>query len=558
MKEKTKIMLLCFMFGLVIVFIMGISYCYSTENISFNKEKVTDYNLNWEYKYGNDEWKPVTLPNKIPVSKGASVTIRNKIPFIEDDSMNLCFCIRTSQQALSIKINGKIIYEYGTDSRLFSGKSPGSIWNIVRIPNDTAGEIIEITYTSPYKNTSGLFNSIFYGSKAAIIFKLWQEYGFKFVSSILLIIMGIFLIILYVECHKVIKASVNILHLGIFVIFISLWFLGESRMLQFISGNQSFVSQIAFWMIQLFPIPLVMFIEETYVSHYKLFLKLSTYLLIVNFFVLSILHVTGICDFYESLAVTQISIFISVVLCTVALIMEIIKYKSKRVLVFLMIFSVVVICAIIELVEYALNNRHNTSKVLFIGLLIFTVFLMMSLVRKIKSMLEESKKIQYYERLAYEDLLVKGKNRTAYYKDVEAKFENVKYINNFILILFDLNDLKKINDKYGHQCGDEALKKCFLCIKSTFGKLGECYRIGGDEFACLCFETNIESIKEEEKNFLNKIEEVNKETLYDFDIAYGYGLFDPEIDNCFDDFSNRIDKYMYKTKNKSKEQNRIN
>lgn len=53
------------------------------------------------------------------------------------------------------------------------------------------------------------------------------------------------------------------------------------------------------------------------------------------------------------------------------------------------------------------------------------------------------------------------------------------------LILFDLDDLKKINDTHGHAVGDEAIKKAFDILNEIFKDYGECYRIGGDEFACL-------------------------------------------------------------------------
>ena len=51
------------------------------------------------------------------------------------------------------------------------------------------------------------------------------------------------------------------------------------------------------------------------------------------------------------------------------------------------------------------------------------------------------------------------------------------------VVLFDLDNLKVINDDFGHEKGDEALKLCYQCISQAFQNVKNCFRIGGDEFA---------------------------------------------------------------------------
>ena len=53
------------------------------------------------------------------------------------------------------------------------------------------------------------------------------------------------------------------------------------------------------------------------------------------------------------------------------------------------------------------------------------------------------------------------------------------------VVILDIDDFKKINDSFGHQYGDNCLKAIAKAIKSTFGNYGQCYRIGGDEFAVI-------------------------------------------------------------------------
>jgi len=50
------------------------------------------------------------------------------------------------------------------------------------------------------------------------------------------------------------------------------------------------------------------------------------------------------------------------------------------------------------------------------------------------------------------------------------------------ILFFDLNDFKVINDSYGHQVGDEALKRFARALQSTFGPGDHVIRYAGDEF----------------------------------------------------------------------------
>ena len=54
-----------------------------------------------------------------------------------------------------------------------------------------------------------------------------------------------------------------------------------------------------------------------------------------------------------------------------------------------------------------------------------------------------------------------------------------------MLVVFDVDDFKQINDRYGHLQGDVCLAEIADCIKKAYARCGYCYRIGGDEFCVL-------------------------------------------------------------------------
>jgi diguanylate cyclase len=63
----------------------------------------------------------------------------------------------------------------------------------------------------------------------------------------------------------------------------------------------------------------------------------------------------------------------------------------------------------------------------------------------------------------------------------------------FGLIMFDIDFFKKINDTYGHQCGDYVLKSLASAVSSTIRGTDILARYGGEEFFCLLPETDIDS-----------------------------------------------------------------
>ncbi|MCR4956528.1 MAG: GGDEF domain-containing protein [Lachnospiraceae bacterium] len=59
----------------------------------------------------------------------------------------------------------------------------------------------------------------------------------------------------------------------------------------------------------------------------------------------------------------------------------------------------------------------------------------------------------------------------------------------YTLVALDVDGLKKTNDTLGHAAGDDLLKGAAACIKKVFGPMGECFRIGGDEFFVIINDT---------------------------------------------------------------------
>ena len=90
-----------------------------------------------------------------------------------------------------------------------------------------------------------------------------------------------------------------------------------------------------------------------------------------------------------------------------------------------------------------------------------------------------------------------------------------------LLVLMDINHLRRINNDCGRVAGDEVVVAAARCIENAFGQFGKCYRIGGDEFAAVLYEPD--AGREELSERLDKeIRNYNRNSRYRLSIARGF------------------------------------
>lgn len=118
----------------------------------------------------------------------------------------------------------------------------------------------------------------------------------------------------------------------------------------------------------------------------------------------------------------------------------------------------------------------------------------------------------------------------------------------------DLNNLKIINDSYGHDVGDGYIKKCCKSICNLF-KHSPVYRIGGDEFVIILQNEDLSGF-EEMKTIVQDftIAEAAKpgDLIERISYAAGFAIYDAKEDNSVADVLKRADKAMYVNKKEIK------
>jgi len=168
--------------------------------------------------------------------------------------------------------------------------------------------------------------------------------------------------------------------------------------------------------------------------------------------------------------------------------------------------------------------------------------------------LDVIKKINFmYSRTRYlslTDALTGLYNRRHFDNTVEREFlRSKRYGGDLTIAIIDIDFFKKINDTYGHLCGDYVLKEVAYLISDNFRKTDLVFRYGGEEFVALLTETSLESAKIPLERLRKKIE--NSDFIYDgqkinVTVSIGASVNNAET---VTEFLDNADKALYKAKN---------
>ena len=161
----------------------------------------------------------------------------------------------------------------------------------------------------------------------------------------------------------------------------------------------------------------------------------------------------------------------------------------------------------------------------------------------------------YINALAYRDSLTGIKNSTAYTEAIEEINKEINLGNpSFGVIVADINNLKKTNDTYGHDIGNELIVHASRIMTDIF-KTSSVYRIGGDEFVAILRGKDLER----HRLLMEKLDialSADYITVYDetipVSVARGFSEFDPAIDRVYTDVFAKADHAMYLHKEKMK------
>lgn len=119
-----------------------------------------------------------------------------------------------------------------------------------------------------------------------------------------------------------------------------------------------------------------------------------------------------------------------------------------------------------------------------------------------------------------------------------------------LLIYIDVDNMKFINDHFGHYKGDLALTQIAVILKDTFRTADIIARVGGDEFVVMAIETGNDNPMSIINRLYDRLEEYNADINHDWNLSISLGaeFYDPENPCRIEELLVRADMQMYQDK----------
>jgi diguanylate cyclase (GGDEF)-like protein len=179
-----------------------------------------------------------------------------------------------------------------------------------------------------------------------------------------------------------------------------------------------------------------------------------------------------------------------------------------------------------------------------------TQILNQTLQRTVRCAIRQSLLDKELRSLALTDGLTSLYNRRAFFALAGQQLKVTRRKAQGLLLFFaDVNNLKEINDTYGHGEGDKAIVRAAQALEQTFRNSDVIARLGGDEFAVLALEASCE----DQAAILRRLEKSLKESSanehrYDLSLSVGMARFDPKHPVSLGKLMSMADEAMYDEK----------
>ena len=546
MKKKLIIYSITLFFTTLMLLLVSIL---PSDDLSLFDDTIYELSGNFKVSLPDGSTDSTSLPANYDVAVNKTVTLSRTFESDFPDMMSLR--LRSSMQYMEIYVDEELLFKDEILEHDLLHTPEASAWHIIRLPYGIQGKRLKISITSPEKYFSGLVNPIHYGYNGNLIFELISRHFILIIPSFFLLLLGIVILVTNFFLHK--NTDNRLYYLSLFIITTNLWLLSEMDILQLFTGNRFIVGGISYMLIPVMTACLLLYLSEVVLFRYKkqLIALSVTYLVFLGLNLY--LQLSGKVFLINSLVYVNISILLSIISVIGLLAYDAVHHKdktSKKYIVFLGLF---LSTATIEILMFLTKNFNNISSLSSIGFIVFLTLLILDSINYVNEMIAKESETKLLRKLAYMDILTKGHNRAAFERDIEGLL-NTGMKKSFRLVSADLNNLKLINDKYGHLEGDNAITCCYNSLNNAANDDTLCYRLGGDEFACIIKETDYSHYHNFLKNVERLLKGFNIDKPYDIEMALGTGIYSNNGKETFEEFMNRVDLQMYENKRNKKNQ----
>lgn len=339
--------------------------------------------------------------------------------------------------------------------------------------------------------------------------------------------------------------------------FVGLWSSCVNGLFQKMTGDfelTGFLEYLSLYVIPYFYLSLIEIIKKKRDKHGVVVIAKNFYLFFVP--VTLIFHITDIAHISEFASLFRVSTVIALALIFAVLIKNYKVQKSyEKVLVIGNVLSAVMISVQAVLLNLGIYSVRIFGRTYALGDFFITVPIVIVILAPLISYSLSAREMKDYEtqisllkNLAYKDSLTGLYNRhrgMAFAMELKSKGDP------YSIIMIDLNNLKKVNDNFGHDRGDKLLVDFSDCLRKAFDNDNFLnIRQGGDEFVTVSKYFEKEKLEEylQRLKVCVKVKNTASVDGCEISMAFGVARSDEPESGDYDDVLKLADERMYENK----------
>ncbi len=458
--------------------------------------------------------------------------------------------IATQYTSYNCYIDGESVYQYKpSDNRFII--SGGRLQKLISLADKPLSNQVTIEQTARLVSQNRIVVEPLIAGERLDIFtvRLVREDLFLVIAIFLLFGLYIVMIMAKVFFFRKNEYGETLLNVATFYFLYAVFLISQNNSTQYILSILSYtLYTLHYLVILIVQVPLLLIFKRGLAPQKRNYFNyVIVYVLAVLFIQVLLVYITDI-EFEDVKLLSFFSIIVSTLWIIYAYFTTSESDKPDKDYLMLSFLPVTVGTLLVIYIKLTLNHEAFRNAI-NIQLLLFIVCQFYYATCIYSNLANEELKNAEYKRLSMLDFMTGLKNRTAYIKHLEDSDVLTK---SQWIIFIDLNNLKILNDTYGHEYGDTVIKQMSTIILELCKTKYDCkaFRIGGDEFILFVEAIRVDSIDE----FLETLIAIGAKYKYikplELDYSIGYAFYDATKDNL-NDVINTADMRMYREKTAS-------
>lgn len=504
--------------GIVVAYLDDGEQKEAAENKTFES-----FEIGWKNQYGLSYDLTRVFQRETATDAKTPVTLFKNVPENCDGS---ALFFRTNNLVVNVYLDGKPI-SFVHENGEYNGMASFTSYRMVRFNAEDEGKEIKLEmFGMPLSVNRGIDN-VYFGDAAAIIMAKTADGIFPFVLCALLFFSGLLFICIGLLTRNVLEHNRGMIFFGLFSVFFSAWIMSGSIWIYLFTDNVKVVEVgLHLYLLSSLLFALLYVYDEFRIVHISLFRSLLCIWSFISVLILSLMF-AGILQPGELIVVEHILIVIAAIVVLVEMFSYLVYHQGNKEKSKFFNFGVITfaIFGLYDICRFYQGNEGDYSAATRIGVIFLLITAAAIEIKEAITLLKLGIKAGKIGKIAYTDANT-GIGNSAAFKlkmdTLEVMRTNYSYIG---IIQFDVNNLKIINDTKGHEAGDLLIKTAADIIDRSFGTIGTCYRVGGDEFVAITTYSHAPLACDEAiLKFESMIEQFNRNPTKPFELRIAYGV----------------------------------